>query len=515
MRRLIIVMSVLLTAALAASADELVITRGGRRIIDPDPSTAVTNCSGWSYDPAPVAFENDISNVYSTSGILRDPCSDALPFGDEIWHGRRGANGVFTVQPAITRTSFRWMFGDAPIDPQTYIGRVASPSVIRTNDGRYFMAFVASVADPAICGGVHTGQVCGICFDPYSYYVMYWAMSTDGTTWHVLSRGNPDPNIALSYALLYRAPNGSDKTNGFYRGITRVRILYADTYVWFLTEFAMGDSTKTIMLRAPFDGTTEFGITGPLEAWRPDLAQFQTVTNSILPEEFNDSGLESGFPPIVSISDFTQVEGQRFIGLIPSSSHIDYVLSNDLLSWTPPKPLRSAVPYFADDRGYDGSVVDPTIVSDASGTMHLFMASDDGDSDHGIPADGVRDCPSTPSYVGLGIYEGIVQFAPISATSVTIAPRANPVAAGLVTFDIRVTSANGSSPNGRVSVSAGTFSTTADVNNGRATVSALFTPGSYPLHATFTSFGPWASSNADGQVTVVPGTPPKKRAVRH
>src|ERR1043166_6455019 len=139
LRRLLAVTSVLLLAALAAGADELVITRGGRRVIDPDPNTATTNCNGWSFDPAPVAFENDISKVYSTSGILQNHCNDQFPFGDQIWSGRRGSNGVFTVQPAITRTTFRWMFGDLPIDPLTYIGRVASPSVIKTFDGRYLM----------------------------------------------------------------------------------------------------------------------------------------------------------------------------------------------------------------------------------------------------------------------------------------------------------------------------------------------------------------------------------------
>jgi hypothetical protein len=517
MRRLLVVTSVLLTVALAASADELVITRGGRRVIDPDPTTAATNCSGWSYDPAPVASENDISNVYSTSGILRNACNDTFPFGDEIWHFQRGANGVFSGHPVITRTSFRWMFGDQPIDPATYVGRVASPSVIRSVDGRYFMAFVATVADPALCSGVHTGQVCGVCADSFSYYVMYWAMSTDGTTWHVLSRGNPVSNDALAAALLYRSPNADDQADGQYRGITRVRIFLADAYVWFLAQFETGGTTKTLLLRAPFDGRTEFGITGPLEARRPDTSSWQTATDSVLPDEFNDPAISTAFyPPLASMADITQIPGERFIGLLVDGSHIDYLLSNDLLAWTTPKPLRSAIPYFADDRGYAASVVDPTVVEDASNTLHLFMASSDGDSDHGIARDGLRDCPSSPPYLGLGIYEGIVELAPLASTTVTITPRANPVAAGVVSFDIRVSAADGSSPNGRVAFSAGTFSTTVDVNNGRATVFApLNTAGTYPLHATFTTLGPWTASNADAQVVVIPGAPPKKRAVRH
>jgi hypothetical protein len=517
MRRLIVITSVILTAALAASADELVITHGGRRVIDLDPTTAVTNCAGWSYDPAPVALENDISNVYSTSGILRNACDDRIPFSDEIWHGHRGPDGVFTVEPAITRTSFRWMFGDLPIDPQAYVGRVASPSVIRTADGRYFMAFIGSAADASLCSGVHTGQVCGLCLDPFSYYVMYWAVSTDGTTWHVLSRGNPVSNDALAAALLYRSPDSNDRAEGLYRGITRVRILVGDTYIWFLTQYETGGTTKTLLLRAPFDGKTEFGITGAIEAWRPDTSSWQTATDGVLPDQFNDPTISTGFYlPLVSIADITKIQGERYIGLVVDGSHIDYTLSNDLLSWTPPRALRSAIPYFADDRGYAGSVVDPTIVEDASNTLHLFMASDDGDSDHGVVRDGSPDCGSPSSTAGLGIYEGIVELAPLASTSLTITPRANPAGAGVVAFDIRVISSDGTSPNGRVAFSAGTFSTTVDVNNGRATVFApLNTAATYSLHATFTTFGPWGASNADAQVTVVPGKPPKKRAVRH
>src|ERR1051326_950409 len=364
MRRLLVVTSVLLAVAVAAGADELVITRGGRRVIDPDPATATTNCSGWSFDPAPIAFEDAISNVYSTSGILQNHCNEQFPFGDQIWHAQRGSNGVFTMQPAITRTTFRWMFGDQPIDPGTYIGRVASPSVIRTGDGRYFMAFVASVSDPSLCGGAHTGQVCGLCLDPFSYYVMYWAMSTDGVTWHLFNRDNANANVALANPLVYRAPNSSDRLPGSrYEGITRVRILVADGYVWFLTQFATGSVVRTLMMRAPYDQSTQWGIAGPLEAWRGDTTQWVPVTNSVLSDEFDDPALSTDiFPPVVSIADITQIQSQRFIGLLPSASHIDYVLSNDLLSWTPPKPLRSAVAYFADDRGYPGSIVDPTIV---------------------------------------------------------------------------------------------------------------------------------------------------------
>jgi len=85
----------------------------------------------------------------------------------------------------------------------------------------------------------------------------------------------------------------------------------------------------------------------------------------------------------------------------------------------------------------------------------------------------------------------------------------------LVVLDVRVTATDGTLPNGRVTLSVGTATTTFDVNNGRGTASLLTAPGTYAVHASFVSFGPWGSSNADTQITVVPGSPAKKRAVRH
>jgi len=405
MRRILIATSVLLTLASSAGAAELVITQGGRRI-------TAANCSGWSYDPAPVAFENNISNVYTTSGTNESHCTEPIPFGDQIWRRQRDASGVWSSAPVIGRTNFRWMFGDQPIDSQTYIGRVGSPSVVRAN-GRYFMAFIASVSDPGLCSGQHSGTVCGLCSDPFSYFAMFWAMSNDGSTWHVLNNSHPVSNLALETALLYRSPNASDKSaDSRYLGVTRVRTLLADGYIWFLTQFSAQDTMRTIMFRAPWDAATEFGITGPLEAWRNDTLQWIPTVDGVVPDVFADPGSAAGFdPPLVSIADISQIQGVRFIGLetIDGNRRIQYRLSNDLLSWTPPKALPSEIRYFADGTGYVNSVVDPALVEDGPGALHLFFASNDGDPDHGIPRDGVRDCTSfAPN--GLGIYEGIVEI---------------------------------------------------------------------------------------------------------
>jgi hypothetical protein len=86
--------------------------------------------------------------------------------------------------------------------------------------------------------------------------------------------------------------------------------------------------------------------------------------------------------------------------------------SKDLIHWTPPRIVASAVPFFADGEGYDASVLEPFYVEDEEGFYHFFFASADGDS--ATPPDGLHDCglSSTPDfptapYVGVGIHEGI------------------------------------------------------------------------------------------------------------
>ena len=139
-----------------AGAKELVIVSGGRRIVDLDPSSADSNCSGWSYDPMPVRDDaGELTILYSTGDALTNHCTgqieSASRFGDHIWRHTRQADGTWSGAPVITRADLDWMASPGVDD---FVGHLASPAVVRAN-GRYTMAFVASVSDPNLCAGEH------------------------------------------------------------------------------------------------------------------------------------------------------------------------------------------------------------------------------------------------------------------------------------------------------------------------------------------------------------------------
>jgi len=73
----------------AASADEIGILTGGKRIIDRDPSSGADNCSGWVYGPNPVLDQTGrVGSMYVVTDQItnhcRNPIGSAGRFGDVI-----------------------------------------------------------------------------------------------------------------------------------------------------------------------------------------------------------------------------------------------------------------------------------------------------------------------------------------------------------------------------------------------------------------------------------------------
>src|SRR5262249_42204178 len=147
----------------------------------------------------------------------------ATRFGDAIrFHalqrGREWSEGV----DVVGRDTLPWMNDVAFLNAnlQTYAGHVTSPSVVQ-RDGRWFMAFTVSRDDRNLCAGEHyAGNVCGSCLDPWSYFVVVWAVSDDGVHWRVREHAEGDPT------LLGRPPTDAERaaTSNF-KGLTRVSLV--------------------------------------------------------------------------------------------------------------------------------------------------------------------------------------------------------------------------------------------------------------------------------------------------
>src|SRR5262245_52404613 len=388
-----VILAIALLIAAAAPAQHLVITSGGRRVIDREPGSAQMNCLGWTYGPAPALGDHgELVGMYVASDALTQHCrpgiglDSELRFGDAIRFHAFEQEGTWSDGVnVVDRTRLPWMndvvFLNANL--QTFAGHVASPSVVR-RDGRWYMAFAASLDDRNLCAGEHyAGNPCGSCFDPWSYFVIGWAVSDDGIAWRIRERALGDPTF------LGRPPTTAETLPGSnFKGLTRVSLVaYGDSFYIAAQEWGI-DSLQIGMFRVPDDPSNEWGLGGDAEIVPTSLTGF--------------------LGSIARTRD-------GFLALSAQSNLIAYQRSQNLIDWTPPQLMRSSIPFLADGFGYPISVIDPVAVEDADGTLHLFFASADGDADHGIPRDGRHDCGiysdfgPTAAYVGTGIYEAIVE----------------------------------------------------------------------------------------------------------
>jgi hypothetical protein len=525
---------------LHADAQVLVLTSGGDRIADRQPDDAGSNCGGWAYGPSPLLDDDGtVGGMYTVSDALMNHCSGAgldapKRFGDAIRFHRREAGGSFSAGvDVLSRASFSWMQdGDfLQAHPESFIGHLASPSVVR-RDGRLYMAFVGSVDDRNLCAGEHyAGNNCGSCFEPWSHFEVMWAVSDDGVNWRVRERGAGDA------MLIGRAPEGAD-TMGLsqYKGLARVSLLARDDgYFYLAAQYWGREQIKILMFRIAYDPAATWGTGGEAELWSWNRQQWMSCENGRLPDFIGQPGeysLPSFANPLGSIVRTKVFGSERFLALgsetEPSLSdghgivnRISYQTSTNLLDWTPEESLRSALPFFADGNGYDVSVIDPVSVDAPDGTLHLFFASADGDARAGVTRDGRHDCeldvtmPTAP-YVGTGIYEAVVKPQALQPVVITLrADEERLLIGGSAHYTIRVTAADGSQPSGMVDL----------IDRGRAVVTvplraglahAELWPTATGEHHVYAYFPPQGNLDA-GRTAVMRQTVeplPRRRALR-
>ena len=500
---------------IAASASaQLVITAGGRRAVDRDPDSAQGNCLGWTYGASPALdARGELVGMYVASDALTQHCpagagiDSAIRFGDAIqFHALRADGSWSAGENVIDRTSFDWMNDAAFLagNPQTFAGHVASPSVVQ-RDGRWFMAFTLSRDDRNLCAGEHyAGNVCGSCLDPWSYFVVAWAVSDDGIHWRIRERAPGDPT------LLGRPPTDAEKTTtSNFKGLTRVSLVADGGYFYIAAQYWSRASIRVGMFRVAYDAASEWGTSGEPEAWSVRRRTWEPVATYL-----DDQSDPNVFNYPASLGSIIR-SGDHFLAVNPDSNRVLYLTSTNLVDWTPPVVLRSAIPFLADGFAYENSVIDPAAVNDADGKLHLFFASADGDPEHGIARDGRHDCglPAgfgpTAVYLGTGIYETIVEPRTLRPTTMSLS------ASALGRFDVRVTAPDGTTPAGNVVVRelGGDFRI-APLVGGAASVELPFTTtGDHIVFAWFDAQGEWDASRSAGIIQHVP-TPPRRRAAR-
>jgi hypothetical protein len=534
---------ILLASLLSQSvfAAELTI-QSAHRIIDINP--AGFRCNGWSYGAMPIVNEaGTVDTIYSAGDVLTNHCHEGLDspnrFGDRIWRHTRNADGTWSGNVVIGRDAFPWVSAN---HPESYVSHLASPAVVRIG-GRWFMAVVASVSDPNLCAAEHGAPTtCGSCASPWSHFAVMWAVSDDGIHWRVREGGGDNANPALAASVLWREPAGGDTTApSNYKSFARVSMVTGTdngkTYFYLLGMFWGKSLLKETLVRIPYDAADPWGLGGDAEVLRyvpQDMYAWDACPHGRLPEWLDTQSAYSivnGFFNAFTSSVFTttSVPGYRYValgvanfsqlfGYGSTSSLIVYSLSNDLIHWTGQRPLRSGVPYFADGLGYTGSVIDPIAVEDPGGHLHLYLTSNDDNSD------GAGDCPSnsgfgaTAIYVGTGIYEAELSWEELPYTTIALSAPAPTVTTGTWHFPITVTSIDGTLPNGvvwaQVLDDLVPSSSSAKIINGKGDLLVtLRSVGTRSISVGFNTLGPWTICSTNVRQVVVP--PAHHRAAGH
>ena len=524
----------------AASADEIGILTGGKRIIDRDPSSGADNCSGWVYGPNPVLDQTGrVGSMYAVTDQItnhcRNPIGSAGRFGDVIALHTRNADDTWSKGTTVVdQTNFPWMNDAAFLaqHPESFVGHLASPSVVKL-DGRYYMAFVGSMDDRNLCAGEHAAtNGCGSCADPWSYFVVMWAVSDDGVHWRVRQRASGDP------MLIGRPPDSTDRAPGsLYKGVTRASMLVADEgfqrYFYIGTQFWSARVLKMAMFRVPYDPNGEWGLAGDPALWSWNRSQWMSCDNGRIPDFFdtlNEISLLKFSAPLSSILTrggqyFALTTADYFPGMsfFRRAAVIRYATAQRLNDWSGETLIRSGIHFFADGFGYDGSVIDPVAIEESDGRLRLFFSSADGDDLHGVSRDGQPDCARDPSfgatgtYVGTGIYEAVIEPITLRSTTTTIRPASFQISiGGLAHYTVCVRTLDGSAAEGLASVyDAGRSFADGLLRDGCAEIDLRMTAlGAHTVTANYNTQNLWQGSFSPAVVqTVVEGE--RRRAVHH
>jgi hypothetical protein len=535
--------------AQTGTGPQLAIVSGGARIVDRDPSSAASNCSGWSYGPSPVLDDQGhLAEIYTVEDQITNHCDPDLlspkRFGDTIWHHVRKSDGTWTAsngKAALSRDNLAWMQDPDYLltHPEAYVGHLGSPAVVK-RDGRYFMAFTASVSDPNLCAAEHDDtSACGSCTDPWSYFVVLWATSDDGVQWKVVTRDATASNRALGAAILWRQPP-APSARGTFKGIARISMFpvvdeNGQSWFYIAAQYWRPDSAQPpALFRIAYDPSSPSGIRGNPQmqiVFNASIATWIDCPSGEIPPALNDPlqhSLLLDFNQLSTIAPIRSLPPYRYIATLLNgpfgfpgdrpAAHIVYELSTDFVHWTIAQPLLSTITHFADNLSYPSSVIDPTLFEDGSGVLHLLVDSADGDPANGFPRRGTDPCePSgfgpTAPFVGTGVYEGIV--APVGAltpTSVTAFPVYDPDGVARL-LQIKVLAA-GAPPNGTATVSPGFESiVSVPIINGAGTIAIYaFNRGHFDIKVSFSTYGLWFPSSVDiGNVTLDQPLPPRRR----
>lgn len=404
-----------LSTAQLVAADEVYV-EGAASIIDYAPD----KCAGTYYAPH-YMLDGATEKMYIMGGSLSLPMLYPLTsehrFADEIYMTSRSVGNPYwgDVVQVLDKTNFHW-YADGPwleAHPEDYIGAVASPSVIY-RDGRYHMAFTATINDPNICAGEHPERATyGPCRTPWSYFVMMWATSPDGVHWTV--EDNPFnrsgvASHALRASALWYTPSPEeerlDNGAGGFKGVTGVSMEQHGDYWYFLFSFWSSYGPKNGVARIQYSKSAP-GLTGTPEIFNSWTREWVAMPDGKIPTWFNeDQFYGSPFAWYASrVTKARDASGVFFVATITEGfGHlVTYRITRDFETWTPARDVLARNTVHLSPSSYMLSVIDPGLWLTPQG-WQIFYASTQTNA--GTHRCGNQDTTTIiGAFRGMGIYQ--------------------------------------------------------------------------------------------------------------
>lgn len=292
--------------------------------------------------------------------------------------------------------------------PDAFIGATASPAPFVWRGERSCL-FTATVADPLVTTA--------------RQFALFWsrAVFDDWRRWDLVNCGRDHANVGARHALLWFGdfvPAGRGVTE---RGITSVRCLLADDYLYVWIEVWCDAAVAKNGLLRMHQRALYPGAPRDMEIWRSG-DEWLPIVNGELPRWFTGD-VWAGNPYQHTVSGvyaahpWLSAQGERFMltasgaggpsfGRRGVGNCIEVAFSDDMTRWTAPQMVESQVAGFADGTGYDGQVRNPIWTGERfmCATQDAgVMRAEDPAAPHGVVY-GERGCPNL-DYEGLRIVE--------------------------------------------------------------------------------------------------------------
>lgn len=204
-------------------------------------------CGDFVYDPEIFQMSNGNLRVLAQGGNINTDRDSLMGFT------RTASTGAWSVPTASAPNlapALEGQYARCGYTPSSTNGPIGSPSVVKVGS-KYYMAYVGGNADQI------TGKV-------------YWAVSTDGSTWSLYSVSPPGGQLLTP--IIYPTLHEECNTLNLASGVGQVHLAYQDGYFYFYLRYGHWSnqflSVESLAFRVQYNSANTWGLGSTREIWQ-------------------------------------------------------------------------------------------------------------------------------------------------------------------------------------------------------------------------------------------------------